>query len=205
MFICKLLIEMSSMSTMSTPELIAAFRSRDFKALECLVKEYTEMLLKGALGLGFRDQQADDLVQSVWETFFDVASTFEGKSQLKTFLFGIMINKAREQRRDQKRDANHDPIDQVMEERFDTQGHWSNPPMAPDRFVDAVQKMNIIQDCLELLPVNQRAAFCLREVEDLESPEICKMLDVSVTNLGVLLFRAKNRLRECVEKKVGGK
>lgn len=63
----------------------------------------------------------------------------------------------------------------------------------------------MIQDCIERLPVNQRAAFCYREVEDLEMPEICKILEVTNTNLGVLLFRAKNRLRECIERKVGNK
>ena len=44
-------------------------------------------------------------------------------------------------------------------------------------------------------------AFILREVQELESEEVCKILDVTLTNLGVLLSRARNRLRECLEKK----
>jgi len=188
---------------LTTSEIIAAFRAQNWVALEGLVQQYTEMLLKGALSLGFRDQQADDLVQSVWMTFFEVVSTFEGRSQVKTFLYGILINKSRELRRETKKNDNHDPIEEVMEERFDQRGHWTRPPISPDRFIESLQNLKVIQDCIEHLPVNQRAAFCFREVDDLEMPEICKILDVTNTNLGVLLYRAKNRLRECIERKVG--
>ncbi len=94
---------MTSLSLTTTPEIIAAFRAQNWVALEGLVKQYTEMLLKGALSLGFRNQQADDLVQSVWATFFEVVPTFEGRSQVKTFLFGVLINKSRELRRENKK------------------------------------------------------------------------------------------------------
>lgn len=189
----------------TTPEILAAFRSQNWDALEGIVKQYTEMLLKGALSLGFKAQQADDLVQSVWTTFFEVIHTFEGRSQVKTFLFGILINKSRELKRENKKSDSHDPIDEVMADRFSQQGSWAKPPIAPDRFVESIQSLQVIQDCIEHLPVNQRAAFCFREVEDLEMPEICKILDVTNTNLGVLLYRAKNRLRECIERKVDRK
>ncbi len=196
---------MSVNALATTPEILAAFRAQNWAVLEALIKQHTEILLKGALSLGFRDQQADDLVQSVWATFFEVVPAFEGRSQVKTFLFGILINKSRELRRENKKNDHHDPIDEVMEDRFNEQGAWSKPPISPDRFIESVQTLQVIQDCLERLPVNQRAAFCFREVEDLEMPEICKILDVTLTNLGVLIYRAKNRLRECIERKTDGK
>lgn len=189
----------------STSEILEAFRNQNWQELEITIKQYTEMLLKGALSLGFKSQQADDLVQSVWATFFDVIGNFEGRSQIKTFLYGILINKARELRRENIKSDAFDPIDDVVANRFNPHGGWVQAPVAPDRFYESVQSLQIIQDCLEHLPVSQRAAFCFREVEDLEMPEICKILEVSNTNLGVLLFRAKNRLRECIEKKVGRK
>jgi RNA polymerase sigma-70 factor (ECF subfamily) len=54
---------------------------------------------------------------------------------------------------------------------------------------------------MEGLPPNQREAFVLRDVEGLETGEICELLDVSSTNFGVLIFRARTRLRECLESK----
>ncbi len=59
-----------------------------------------------------------------------------------------------------------------------------------------------ISDCLDDLPTAQRAAFSFREVEGLTTSEICKILGVTSTNLGVMLYRARNRLRECLARPV---
>lgn len=157
---------MTTPSLSTTPEIAAAFRAQNWVALEGLVKQYTEMLLKGALSLGFRKQQAEDLVQSVWATFFEVVPSFEGRSQVKTFLFGILINKSRELKRENRKNDIHDPIDEVMASRFSHQGSWAKPPVSPERFVESIQRLQIIQECIDNLPVNQRAAFCFREVEN---------------------------------------
>ena len=58
-----------------------------------------------------------------------------------------------------------------------------------------------LDDCLEALADRRRSAFVLREVEELPTDEICKILEVTPNNLGVLLFRARNGLRECLEAK----
>ena len=83
-----------------------------------------------------------------------------------------------------------------------TQSHWIKPPIDPEDFLLGSETLELIEKCLDGLPLNQRMAFCMKEVEEHESPEICKILGVTVTNLGVLLYRARNRLRECVEGKV---
>ncbi|MGZ3790673.1 MAG: RNA polymerase sigma factor [Bacteriovorax sp.] len=182
-------------------EILSAFYNREWEVLESLIRQYSGILLRGALSLGFKGAQADDLVQNVWVTFFEVLPTFQGKSQIKTFLYGILINKARELRRENARSDLHDPIDLVMEERFNSNGSWSRPPLNPEELMDVSQSLEMIYDCIEKLPSTQRAAFCLWEIEESETSEICKILEVSVTNLGVILYRAKNRLRECIETK----
>lgn len=58
-----------------------------------------------------------------------------------------------------------------------------------------------LQSCLDRVPDRQRLAFVLREVEGFETDEICNILEISANNLGVLLYRARNRLRECLEAK----
>ncbi|NOT78797.1 MAG: sigma-70 family RNA polymerase sigma factor [Bacteriovoracaceae bacterium] len=184
---------------LSPIEIIDAFKNQDWSILEQLIKQYTTFLLKSALGLGVRGNEADDLVQNVWSTFFEVIDRFEGNSQIRTFLYGILINKTRELRRENIKSNRHDPIDSVMEERFDSNGHWAKPPMNPEQFLEATQTLEIISDCIDKLPVTQRAAFTLWEIDESETSEICKILDVTVTNLGVILYRAKNRLRECIE------
>jgi RNA polymerase sigma-70 factor (ECF subfamily) len=94
-----------------------------------------------------------------------------------------------------------DPIDEVFESRFDTKGNWTRPPADLERLIISKEIGELIRGCMDGLPVNQREAFVLREVEGLETSEICKILAVSVTNFGVLIHRARASLRECLEAK----
>jgi len=168
---------------------------------EPLVHEYTEVLLKGALSLGFPVDEAKDLVQSVWLTYFSKPSNFEGRSHIRTFLFGILYNKAREGRRKDRRLVTDEHIEQLVDSHFNEKGRWSAPPIDPEQFLQASQTMELIEDCLNCLPLKHRMAFCLREIEEEATSTICKILEVTTTNLGVMLFRAKARLRECLEQK----
>ncbi|PIU01056.1 MAG: hypothetical protein COT74_00700 [Bdellovibrionales bacterium CG10_big_fil_rev_8_21_14_0_10_45_34] len=185
----------------SAPEFFAHLIKRDKSAIEKVVRAYTEHLYRGALGLGFSPDAAAEVVQSVWVTFFEVVSNFEGRSHIRTFIFGILYNKASEMRKDQGRYDDSDPIEEVLDRRFDSNGHWLRPPVDPEQFMITSQTMELINSCIDRLPVSQRMAFCLKEIDDHGSKDICNILGVSVTNLGVLLFRAKNRLRECIESK----
>ena len=94
-----------------------------------------------------------------------------------------------------------DPIDEVFESRFDVDGNWTRPPADLERLLLSKEIGEIIRGCMGGLPVNQREVFVLREVEGFDTGEICKILEVSVTNFGVLMHRARARLRECLETK----
>jgi len=151
--------------------------------------------------LGFAEQDAEDLVQDVFTTFLEKLEIFEGRSQLRTWLFGILHRKALERRRASIKDDRMDLIDEVFESRFDGNGKWTRPPADLERLLLSKEIGEIIRGCMNGLPVNQREAFVLREIEGLDTGEICKILDVSVTNFGVLMHRARARLRECLETK----
>ena len=176
-------------------------RRRDPDALGEAVRDHARPLMRAARGLGFAEQDAEDLVQDVFKTFLERLDSFEGRSQLRTWLFGILHRKALERRRASIMDDRMDPIDEVFESRFDARGNWTRPPADLERLMLSNEIGNLIRGCMDGLPVNQREAFVLREVEGLDSGEICKILDVSVTSFGVLMHRARARLRECLEAK----
>ena len=94
-----------------------------------------------------------------------------------------------------------DSIDEVVEQRFKTGGGWMRPPRPIDEQVYDTEVREGIEECLEAVPSQQRMAFVLREVEGLATEEICKVLGVTRTNFGVLMYRVRNRLRECLEAK----
>jgi RNA polymerase sigma-70 factor (ECF subfamily) len=176
-------------------------RRRDPDALTEAVRDHARPLLRAARALGFAQPEAEDMVQDVFTTFLERLDSFEGRSQLRTWLFGILHRKAFERRRASIVDGRVDPIDEVFESRFDARGKWLRPPADLERLVLSKEIGELVRGCMETLPANQREAFVLREVESFKTGEICKILDVSVTNFGVLMHRARARLRECLEAK----
>lgn len=180
-------------------------RRRDPEALTTVVRDHARPLYRAARGMGFSDGEAEDLVQEVFITFLETLDRFEGRSQVRTWLFGILHNKVRERRREMYREEQNDPIDEVFESRFDAEGKWMRPPEDLDRLMESKEIERAIQECMEGLPGAQREVFVMREIEQLETAEVCKVLGVTVTNMSVLMHRARNRLRECIEGKGWGR
>jgi RNA polymerase sigma-70 factor (ECF subfamily) len=183
------------------PDAVEAIRAGEPGVLDAVVETYLPQVLRAARGAGLRPEEADEVVQDTFTTFLEAARRFEGRSHVRTFLFGILYRKISEARRSQYRDRRHDPIDEVVESRFSADGSWSRPPEAADRLLRTREIRRSLADCLGASPPSQRMAFHLREVEGLSTEEICKILDVTVTNLGVMLYRLRNRTRECLEAK----
>ena len=151
--------------------------------------------------MGFRESEAEDLVQDVFTTFLETLDRFEGRSQVRTWLFGILHHKVLERRRESYRDERNDPIDEVFESRFDTKGNWVRPLEDLHQLLESKEIGAAIGQCLEGLPPAQREVFVLREMEEVDTKDVCKILGVTVTNMSVLMHRARTRLRECIEKK----
>ena len=191
---------MTSAAPVSTA-FLERLRRRDPEALADAAGEHARPLFKAARALGFDEAGAEDLVQDVFATFLERLDSFEGRSQLRTWLFGILYRKALERHRASIMADRMDPIDEVFESRFDARGKWVRPPADLERLLLSKELGEVIRGCMDGLPAKQRAAFVLREVEDFDTAEICKILDVSVTNFGVLIFRARAKLRECLESK----
>ena len=182
-------------------EFPAKIRARDPDALQAVARAYLPQIFRAARGAGLAIHQAEDVVQATFTTFIEAAPRFEGRSHVRTWLFGILYRKIAESRRKLDRDRRMDGIDEVVESRFDAAGSWSRPPRPADAALHSREVREQIEGCLNACPTRQRTAFLLREVEGLSTPEICKILEVTSTNLGVMLYRVRNRLRECLEAK----
>ncbi len=182
------------------PDFAARISERDAQALEEVVRRYLPQILRAAGGAGFAPQLAEDVAQDTFVTFIETAPRFEGRSHVRTWLFGILYKKVAEARRNLGRDE-MDDIEEVFEQRFDNAGSWARPPLPVDAEVYDAEVRQGIDGCLDGVPTNQRMAFVLREIEGMDTQEICNVLEVTRTNLGVLLHRVRNRLRECLEAK----
>ena len=174
--------------------------------LEDLIDRYTDNLMRGAFSLGFPDSEAEELVQDTFVAFLQGGARFRKRSQILTYLFGILYNKAREHRRYQNRHDSIDAsIDAAFDGHFDSEEHWNKESM--DHVSEVEKKVQssfigrALEECLESLTAVMRMAFTMREVEGCATGQICMALGLSTTNLGVTLFRARNKLRECLTAK----
>ncbi len=182
-----------------TAGLLELLRARDPQAIDTVVRNQSQPLYRAARALGFDESEAEDLTQETFRVFLETLDRFEGRASAGTWLTGILYRKARERRRELARDLQCDLIDEVMESRFDRSGKWRNPPEDLQVWVASKELGRAISVCLKKLPDQQRAAFLFRELAGMNSSEICGALEIGSSNLGVLLFRARNRLRECLE------
>ncbi len=187
--------------TLDDLEIPARIRAGDRNAIQTVVETYLGQILRAARGAGLDPQRAEEVTQATFATFIEKAEQFEGRSHVRTWLFGILYRKIAEARREQQREIQTDDIEDVVERRFNPAGSWVRPPQPVDVQLYGTEVRKLIEDCLEVVPTQQRMAFILREVEGLCTDEICKIQGVTRTNLGVLLYRVRNRLRECLEAK----
>lgn len=152
-------------------------------------------------------EAAEDVVQETLLAALENKSGFAGRSQLRTWLTGILKHKIIDQIRRQAREAplptgpDEDP-DAAIDALFHADGHWKEMPAdwgKPDEAFENKAFWEVLERCQERLPAKTARAFMLREVMELSTEEICKELAVTQTNCWVLLHRARLGLRECLE------
>ena len=192
---------MAEIVTPEDPGLAAQVRAGNRTAIQTVVETYLAQILRAARGAGLDPQQAEDVTQATFTTFIEAAPRFEGRSSVRTWLFGILYKKIAEARRARQRDRQMDELDEAFERRFDTSGSWSTPPQPVDTALHHKEVETEIFGCLDAAPLRQTLVFILREVEELSSEDICNVLGITRTNLGVMLHRIRNRVRDCLESK----
>ncbi len=180
-------------------DFLARLRAGDESALQELVRTYLPQLLRTARGAGLSRQDAEDAAQNTFVVCYQKVAEFEGRSHIRTWLFGILYRKIAEQRRSAQRGDRPEDIDDVMESRFRPNGFWANPPRGSDTGLYMEEVRRHLADCLDGITPDQRTAFVMREVDGLDNNEICEVLGLTRTNLGVVLYRGRNKLRECLE------
>ena len=148
---------------------------------------------------------AEDAVSDTLLAALEKPQAFAGQSQLKTWLVGILKHKLIDQLRRQTREAtilSSEDGEDLDESLFDRSGHWRESPQDwgdPEASCNQRQFFEVLEACCTLLPPVQGRVFMMREWLELETEEICKTLTITPTNLWVMLHRARQRLRECLQ------
>ena len=115
----------ASATYVDDPDFAQRIRERDAQALEEVVHRYLPQILRAARGAGLAPQLAEDVAQDTFVTFVETAPRFEGRSHVRTWLFGILYKKIAAARRNLGRDNEMDDIEAVFDQRFDETGSWT--------------------------------------------------------------------------------
>ena len=175
------------------------FRTK-IEALRPYLLRYAAMELRNP-------ETAEDCVQEALLAALSAEASFEGRSNLRTWLTGILKHKIvdaiRRASRERPVEDMEDGAISDVDALFDETGHWREalqPWENPDGALHQKQFLLALESCLGGLPARTAQVFMLREHLGLETGEICKELGLTATNCWVLLYRARMLLRECLEK-----
>ena len=194
---------------------VAALRRGDEATFTDLVNAYSASLLRLAQDFVRTRSVAEEVVQETWLAVLNGIDRFEGRSSLKTWVYRILVNKAKTRGVRESRTvpfsalAPEDDERAVPEERFRRPddlwpGHWASPPRAldtvPEERLLARETRGRIAEALEALSDSQRVVVTLRDVAGWDSDEVCDALGLSEGNQRVLLHRGRAKLRAALER-----
>lgn len=203
-------------------QLIASLRGGDEEAFDELVTRHHSALIRMAMGYVADREVAEEVVQDTWMAVIEGLGRFEGRSSLRTWIFGIMIHKAKDRGVREKRHTTFSSFDSTDDDGEDTidpsrfhqsgewAGHWAFPPQpwddqTPEKLLASQQAVTAMHKAITALPQTLKAVLILRDVEGIEAKDACEILKITETNLYVRLHRARERVRQAVETYLEGR
>ncbi len=179
----------------------------ELQEAEPTLAELRPLLLKLARLQLRNDAWAEDAVSETMIAAIEARRRFEGRSRFRTWVIGILKHKIADQLRRQTREVSTDAQIaageiETFDELYTEEGRRVNAPLDwgdPEDSLSRQQFVSVLQACVDALPRSLGRVFLLREWMEFETDEICKELGITATNCHVMLFRARMRLRECVE------
>ena len=190
----------------SEDALIEGMIAGENEAFRTAISQYQTSMKYLALRL-VGDKIADEVVQEAWFSALRAIGKFEKRSSLKTWLLRIVANEGKTRLRKENRMISLEALtaeDPNVLNRFDDSGHWSPGPVqwdgdSPDALLSSDELRQCIDLLIESLPDLQGATLTLREQQGHSLADICNILDVSESNVRVLLHRARMKLFRCID------
>lgn len=169
------------------------------------VDEYGDFLYRYALSRLRDAEAAEDVVQDTFVSGIQALDRYAGKGTERAWLLGILKRKIVDHVRSRTRTGlqSEEASDELSASLFNHKGSWQADPRflgsQPDAAILRQEFWQIFRDCLKHLPQRQADVFVLRELEGLNGEEVCKEMELSPSNLWVMLYRARLRLSSCIK------
>jgi len=169
------------------------------------VDRYGDLMYRYTL-VRVKDQgDAEEIVQVTFLAALQATHTYAGRSSEKSWLFGILKHKILDHFREIKKNRSFDlsPDDDQDPCGYDSMGHWKKIPqdwrLDPEKSTENQELTEKLALCLDELSDKFRQIFVLKEIDGVSSEQICNEFNIKPTNLWVILHRARNQLKNCLE------
>lgn len=188
-------------------DLLVRLRAGEERAYRELVRTYHGAMRSVARAIA-GTRFADEVVQDAWLAVVQNLGSFQQRSSIKTWLLTITANAARTRLRRDKGEVSLEdlagPHGTIGADRFSADGHWrTTVSQWHDETPEAMLIAQELRDCLDRtvqsLSELQASVLMLRELQGLELEEICNVLDISLSNVRVLLHRARLKVYATLE------
>jgi RNA polymerase sigma-70 factor (ECF subfamily) len=177
--------------------LLRRLRAGDAAAFETLVRTNAPRLLSVARRMLRNEEDARDALQEAFLQAFRGIGRFEGGARLSTWLHRILVNASLMRIRSQGRRPEQ-PIEELLP-RFYEDGHRVDPgPPWRSESADPIEQRelaSLVRAAIDRLPEIYRNVLLLRDIEELDTQETARLLDVKVDTVKVRLHRARQALR----------
>jgi RNA polymerase sigma-70 factor, ECF subfamily len=198
-------------SVVEDEALLRALQDGDESAFRALVARYHTSLVRVARYHVDSDAAAEDVAQDTWIAVMKGVHRFEHRSSFKTWLFKILVNRARTAGSRDRRQVPIDPMSNqqtVPASRFDAGGAWSDPPTPftelVDGQIDREEVAKALHAAVRDLPEPHQAVVTLRDVQGLSTYEVSALLGLTEGNVRVILHRGRAKVRAAIEDLVRG-
>ncbi|MGE0480905.1 MAG: RNA polymerase sigma factor [Phycisphaerae bacterium] len=182
--------------------LLAALRANDASAFEELVRRHGGRMLAAARRLLASEDDAQDVLQEAFIAAFRAIGSFEGKSQLGTWLHRIVVNAALMRLRARRRRPEQS-IEALLP-RFLDDGHQAEPAVewraTAEDLLQRDEHRDLVRAAIDELPENYRTVLKLRDIEELDTQETADMLGIDANTVKVRLHRARQALRTLLDR-----
>lgn len=193
--------------SMKEQELIQTIQKGNEEAFRKLVEKYQLLVVNTCKSFVHQVPDAEDLAQEVFIEIFHSAHKFRGDSKLSTWIYRIAVNKSLNFVRDNKRRSLFQTIGNTL---FGTIKNVEVPTLAiadrPDLDLENNQRREILYRAIDELPDRQRIAFSLSKFDDLSYREIAEVMQLSISSVESLIYRAKinlqKKLYNCYKKEI---
>ena len=191
---------------MSKENLTEELKKGDLKSFRVLVDEHQRKVLNTCYRFVGSREDAEDLTQEVFLEVYKSISSFRGDSKISTWIYRIAVTKSLDFIRRKKRKKRFAIFKSTFNDDEVEEDIPDNQNLNPGSRIEEQDRIRILNEAIESLPENQRAAFTLSKYDEMSYKEIAEILNTTVASVESLIHRAKQnlkkRLQNYYEKKI---